>query len=116
MANWLCVTTYDRATPSEPGCYAIYKFHYLTNEKHLLYIGTAQNIKKRLERHELKRLLYALLEPEWLVYIKCKVMLDRQYRIKTEKKFNKKIATKSKLHICLKKMIYQQCHFMLGIG
>jgi len=92
--NWHCVSSYDHVIPSLPGCYAIYKYNLETSEKELVYIGTAINLKNRLNKHEIKKCLNALLSYPWCTYIKCRVMFNNDYRRRIEIKFIKRLNPK----------------------
>jgi predicted GIY-YIG superfamily endonuclease len=97
MAHWYCVSDFTFSAPPKPGCYAIYWFDLITGEKKLIYIGTAQNLSQRLAKHEVKRVLFALLDLPKAVYIKCREVEDERERLKLEKKLIKKLQPKANL-------------------
>ena len=82
--NWFCVTDFAQVVPEEPGCYAIYTLNAETEARKLIYVGTASNLAKRLKKHEVKRVLRALIEYPELISIKCKIIKDKDKRLKTE--------------------------------
>ena len=84
IKNWHCVTSYDNITPKEAGCYAIYKHNLETHVSELLYIGTASNLYVRLKKHPVTRVLRSLLIYPEIPLVKCKIILDKNLRIKTE--------------------------------
>jgi len=82
--KWFVSNDYTWITPSKPGCYAIYVFDYYGDKSaELIYIGTAQNLEKRLRKHEVIRVLRALTDK--MILVKCKVIHDKSKRLKTEK-------------------------------
>jgi predicted GIY-YIG superfamily endonuclease len=92
--NWHSVTDYSHIIPSYPGCYAIYKFNIKTLKSQLIYIGTAQNLKLRLAKHEIRKCLNALLEYPEITLIKCRIMLNDDYRKRTEIRLITKLKPK----------------------
>lgn len=74
--NWHCVTDYCHIIPDDPGCYAIYIFNYETKIQELIYIGTARNLKIRLAKHEVRKVLHALIFSSLLPMIKCKIIKE----------------------------------------
>jgi len=83
--GWFCVSDFNLVEPDEPGCYAIYILNIKTYKKRLIYIGMAQNLRTRLARHEVKKVLRALIELPELTYVKCKIIRDNNKRKYTEK-------------------------------
>jgi len=82
--RWYIATDYSHIIPELPGCYAFYILNYYTKRKRLIYIGTANNLYKRLKKHEIKKVLNALLEYPEIIFIKCKVILNEKIRLRTE--------------------------------
>ena len=95
MGKWFCVTDFTNAEPEKPGCYAIYTFNVLTSEKKLIYIGTAVNLYQRLKRHEVKRVLFALIDYPEFVYIKCRIEENTSLRKKLEVNLINKLKPKA---------------------
>ena len=76
--------------PEEPGNYAIYIVrNYLPLKTELVYIGTASNLKNRLYRHEIKRVLLSLDYP---LLSKCKIIRDKEKRMKNESDLIKRLS------------------------
>ena len=71
--GWFCITDYCHVPPDKPGFYAIYLQNLQTNNSELVYIGTAKNLKRRLNNHEVVRLLNRMYEYPIHVNIKCRV-------------------------------------------
>ena len=84
--GWFCVSDYTHVEPDEPGCYAIYIANIETHKKRLIYIGTAQNLRIRLKKHEIKKVLNALIEIPEVPYLKCKIIKDEFERKTLERK------------------------------
>lgn len=89
--KWFCVTDYTNIIPEKPGVYAIYILNLNTKYKKLVYIGMAQNLYKRLQKHEVKKLLYNLIDYPNCIWIKCKIELNTNKRILLEKELIKKL-------------------------
>lgn len=93
MANWKQVNPYFGSKeglssfPNSPGNYAIYA------GGRLIYIGTAENLYKRLEKHEVVRVARSLSDE--YIFIKCKVVLDKYIRLNEEYKLIKKLKPKA---------------------
>ena len=83
--GWHCVTDYAHIIPEDPGVYAIYILNYVKKESRLIYIGMAVNLEKRLKKHEIRKVLNALLEYPEIPYIKVKVIQDYRKRFETER-------------------------------
>ena len=92
--KWYCVSDYTKIEPKAPGCYAIYIFDVEQISQELVYIGTANNLRSRLEHHPIKQLLYDLLEYPNVVYVKCKVMPDEDKRKNIESYLIKRLRPK----------------------
>lgn len=71
--GWFCITDYCHVAPSEPGFYAIYLQNLETFKDELVYIGSAKNLSRRIESHEIIRTLRSLYEYPIHINIKCKV-------------------------------------------
>ena len=89
--GWFCVSDFTYTEPKKPGVYAIYVLNYEKNIKKLIYIGTAQNLYTRLKKHEIKKVLNAILDPPEVPYIKCKIIMDIKNRFFTEVKLIRKL-------------------------
>lgn len=70
---WFTVSIYTYGLPDCAGFYALYKLNIKTQNRKLLYIGTANNLNKRLKGHEIIRALKACLEYPDIISIKCKI-------------------------------------------
>jgi len=75
---WNTVSIFTYSIPSEPGFYAFYKLNVKTEQRKLLYIGTATNLKRRLGCHEIKRVLQSVLEYPEILSVKCKVFIPNK--------------------------------------
>jgi excinuclease UvrABC nuclease subunit len=97
MAKWFCITDFNKVVLDKSGCYAIYKCNLETHKKELLYIGTSQNLKTRLNRnkHEIIRTLTALLDFPEMPYIKCRYINNFKQRLLLEKKLIEKLNPKA---------------------
>jgi excinuclease UvrABC nuclease subunit len=56
MSTWHQCFTYDPSPycsdpPNQPGVYIIYLINYILGRRRLVYIGSAKNLRKRLNRH-----------------------------------------------------------------
>ena len=92
--KWYNSNDFSHIVPEQPGCYAIYTFdYYLTKTMKLIYIGTAVNLRARLQKHEVTKVLRALTDD--FVVVKCKVIMDKETRLSTEKKLIKKLKPKA---------------------
>ena len=81
--------------PLEPGNYAIYVCNVWEKEKPILmYIGTAQNLRRRLERHEIRKTLWALVGLSWYnhVIVKCCVVDEITERKARERKLIRRLS------------------------
>ena len=97
--NWQRVNFYNGPNegfsdyPEGPGNYAIYtSLSFVNVDEHdirLHYIGTSQNLKARLESHEVIRIIRAFTGR--YVWVKCKIIEDRKRRLDQEYKLIKKI-------------------------
>lgn len=83
--NWHCVSDFVHIKPELPGCYAIYIFNIETKKQRLIYIGTAENLYRRLKKHEILKVLNTLIELPELPMIKCKIITNTEKRFYTEK-------------------------------
>ena len=63
--------------PNEPGFYAIYLQNFETSKSELVYIGTAKDLKKRIESHEIIRILGLLYEYPIHINVKCKIFKSK---------------------------------------
>ena len=95
--KWFIANDYTSYIPDKSGCYAIYTFNITTKKRKLIYIGTAQNLYIRLRKHEVIRILNALIEYPNLIQIKCKVIKEEKTRIKLEKELIKRLQPKANL-------------------
>lgn len=83
--------------PQKPGNYAIYVINVYGQNKELLYIGTARNLKERLRSHEVLRGIHMLLDVCWLnlpfttTIIKLKVVNDRCLREEQERRLIRRL-------------------------
>ena len=75
--GWFCVTDFCHVPPNEPGFYAIYLQNLETFKSELVYIGTAKDLKKRIESHEIIRILGLLYEYPIHINVKCKVFKSK---------------------------------------
>jgi len=93
--NWFETNTYDNVPypipPNLPGCYAIYKLNYDTREKELLYVGTAENLDRRLSKHEILRVLIPILAFPEMTRVKIKIIANKNMRLQLEKDLIKKL-------------------------
>lgn len=85
--------------PKEPGNYAIYLVKLKGGEilkKKLMYFGTSVNLKFRLSTHEVKNVLWAIMDDLDYNYIliKCKIFKDAKQRKLIEKKFIRRLNPK----------------------
>lgn len=83
--KWFCVTDYIETVPNCGGLYAIYVLNIETYKKKLIYIGIAKNLKIRLRKHEVKKVLNAIIEYPEIIYIKCRIEQNDVKRKKIER-------------------------------
>jgi hypothetical protein len=75
---WSIVSIFTYSIPKQPGFYAFYKLNTKTRISKLLYIGTADNLHKRVTNHEIKRVLQSVLEYPYILSIKCKLFIPNK--------------------------------------
>jgi len=95
LKKWFCVSDYCHVVPNSPGCYAIFIFNIETLKKKLIYVGTAKNLKIRLAKHEIVKVLNALIEMPEIPYIMCKVIIDDSERKSTESRLIARLNPKA---------------------
>ena len=93
IKKWFIGNDYTHIIPDNAGCYAIYTLNYTTKTQTLIYIGTAKSLSKRLNKHEIIKVLRAISDD--LIVIKCKIIEDMQKRLSTEKYLIKRLQPKA---------------------